>query len=72
MFSLRRSALALLLALTPLLPTATLAQVPSEDVSRGTENMQIHDLVINPVNPTILYAGTNGGIFRYDLTPFAK
>ncbi len=41
-------------------------------VGTGTENMQIHDLVINPVNPTILYAGTNGGIFRYDLTPFAK
>jgi hypothetical protein len=36
LFSLRRSALALLLALTPLIPSATLAQVPSEDVSRGT------------------------------------
>jgi hypothetical protein len=36
LFSLRRSALALLLALTPLLPSASLAQVPSEDVSRGT------------------------------------
>ncbi|MEB3239302.1 MAG: hypothetical protein VKM68_03710 [Cyanobacteriota bacterium] len=36
MFSLRRSALALVLALTPLLPSATLAQEPTEDVSRGT------------------------------------
>jgi len=36
LFSLRRSALALVLALAPLLPTATLAEVPTEAVSRGT------------------------------------
>jgi len=44
LFSLRRSALALLLALTPLLPTATLAQVPSEDVSRGTAQQLLEAL----------------------------
>jgi hypothetical protein len=44
LFSLRRSALALLLALSPLLPTATLAQVPAEEVSRGTAQQLLEAL----------------------------